>query len=323
MRHKNISKGIIMIFLILVTFSCSENKLEVPNSEAYSKVYFKDALEDPVEYTFTMKDEWVKIKFGAGYGGVDFQDRDLTINIEVENSLVEEYNETNGTDYPTLPEDSYRLDSKILIVPAGESHSNSISIEINPTHLTGPRPHLLPISIKDVSGGVKVNEKLKTVFYEVTGTYEENPFENFSQENWTVYNFSSDENDGLGGRAHHAFDEDPNTIWHSQWRRDEDGNRPGHPHFIAIDLNNTKLIHGLEIFGRKDQIGGNGNPRDIVVELSNNGDDWIKTSNYTLDNIASNTIYFPKAMNARYVKLTVNASYQDVYRTHIAEIEIF
>ncbi|MCC9167914.1 BT_3987 domain-containing protein [Pontibacter harenae] len=306
-------------------YACSPEEFEVPNAASFSKVFLQDAIENPVQYSYAMKDEWHSIKLGVGYGGVNFQNQDITVNLEATTALVDEFNALNGTDYPAMPEGSYRISANAVVLAAGKSSSNSISIEVNPLKLTGPRPHLLPVTIKDVSGDVQVNEELKTVYYLVSGEFDENPYEKFSQENWTVHSYSSDENDGsrTGGRARHSFDGSLDTFWHSQWRRDANGNRPGHPHFVAIDMNESKMIHGLEIFGRVNQVGGNGNPRDIVVEISTDGESWVETDSYVLENTASNTIYFPTAMEARYFRITINASHQDVYRTHVAEIKAF
>ena len=311
--------------LLLLAVSCEMQELEVPNAKDYSKVYLRSAVENPVGYTLAVKDEWFSLPIGAGYGGVEFPASDLEIKLAVEPQLASDYNERNGTNYPMMPENSYQLEDELLTIPIGKNSSGNATIKINPIHFTGLRPHILPVSISEVNGEVSVNEDLRTVYLMVTGRYEENPFEKFSQENWSIVKVSSDENDGptTGGRAHHSIDGSLETFWHSQWRRDENGNRPGHPHYIVIDMNEVKDMHGLEIFGRTNQIGGNGNPRDIFVEVSEDGENWIGTLDYVLDNTASNTIYFPEVVKARYFKVTVKVSHQEVYRTHLAEIEAF
>ncbi|UCS92122.1 DUF1735 domain-containing protein [Echinicola marina] len=311
--------------LMCLLSACEIEDLEVPNSSDYSKVYISAAVENPVGFTVAVKDEWFPIPLGVGYGGLTLPQNDLQVKLLVEPQLAAEYNENNGTNYPLMPEDSYELENDVLTILKGENSSGNAIIKFNPLRFTGLRPHILPVSISEVDGQAQINEDLKTVYLLVTGRYEENPFTKFSQENWTIMDVSSDENDGptTGGRAHHAIDGSLDTFWHSQWRRDENGNRPGHPHYIVIDMNETKPIHGLELFGRTNQIGGNGNPRDIYVEVSTDGEHWTGTLDYVLENTASNTIYFPEVLEARYFKITVKASHQDVYRTHIAEIEAF
>ncbi|WP_207436042.1 BT_3987 domain-containing protein [Sabulibacter ruber] len=314
-----------LVAILQCFYACSPEEFGVPDAASYSKVFLQDALENPVQYSYTMRDEWDTIKLGVGYGGVNFQEQDVTVHLEVNTALVEEFNAMNGTDYPVMPEGSYRMSANSVVLPAGKANSNSLTIEVNPLRLTGPRPHLLPVSIKNASGPVQVNEELKTIYYLVSGHYKENPYGKIPQGNWKVHSYSSDENDGVktGGRAHHSFDGSVDTYWHSQWRRDANGYRPDHPHFVAIDMQERRVIHGLEIFGRVNQIGGNGNPRDITIEVSNDGENWVKADSYVLENTASNTIYFPTAMEARYFKMIVNASHQGVYRTHTAEIQAF
>ncbi|WP_215223940.1 BT_3987 domain-containing protein [Echinicola shivajiensis] len=311
--------------LLSMLFACEMQDLEVPNVNEYSKVYISAAVENPVGYTVSVKDEWFPIPLGVGYGGVNFPQSDLEVKLAIEPHLAAEYNESNGTNYPLMPEDSYQLKNDVLIIPKGKNSSTNAIIQFNPLRFTGLRPHILPVSIADVGDQVQINQELKTVYLLVTGRYDENPFSKFPQENWHIKEVSSDENDGptTGGRAYHSIDGSLDTFWHSQWRRDENGNRPGHPHYIVIDMNETKAMHGLEIFGRTNQVGGNGNPRDIFVEVSEDGENWVGTLDYVLENTASNTIYFPEVLEARYFKITVKASHQDVYRTHIAEIEAF
>ncbi|RAV31012.1 discoidin domain-containing protein [Sinomicrobium soli] len=305
--------------------SCSEKELEVDHAEAYSTVFLRAAMEQPYSHTFTIKDEWYPIALGAGYGGVVFQPENISVSLEVRPELVAQYNEENGTSYAPMAADSYRLSEEQVTIPAGKSGSNSIQLEVNPLKFSSLRPHLLPLSIKSVAPEITIDEGLQTVYVLVTGRYEENPFEKLPQDAWTLLEVSSDENDGpdTGGRGYHAFDGSLETFWHSQWRRDEDGNRPGHPHHISIDMGQPETLHGLEIFGRTNQVGGNGNPRDVFVEVSDDGENWQEMEQYALENTASNTLYFPEVVTVRYFRLTVLASHQDVYRTHIAEIEAF
>lgn len=316
-------KWMLIAFSITILFSCESQQLEIPNPNSYSKVYLTDGQNSPIEYQYEMKDEVHSIPLGAGYGGFLNLDEDITVGLKFDPELINDFNTSNQTNYPLISEESFTLSSNTVVLPAGGTNSNSINIEINPSKLLGPSEFLLPISIENVTGNVFVNDDLKTVYYLISGFYDENPFEYFSRDKWTVHDYSSDENDSGGGRAHHAIDGNMETFWHSRWRRDPDGNRPGHPHFLAFDMNEVKTIHGLEIFGRTNKVGADGNPKNIYVELSIDGEEWIMTKSYVLDNISSNIIYFPTAMNARYFKMTIDESHTGVYRSHIAEIEAF
>lgn len=311
--------------LLSVFLSCESEKLEVKDAQTYSKVFLRKAMEVPYNHTYTIKDEWYPIELGAGYGGVKLNAENIFITIEERMELVEKYNEVNGTSYAAMNPDSYRIADNQVIIPSGRNGSNSVKLEINPFYFSSLKPHLLPLSITSVVPEIPVEEDLRTIYVLINGKYEENPFEKLSQELWTLLDVSSDENDGpnTGGRGHHAFDGDLETFWHSQWRRDEDGNRPGHPHYISIDMGQVESLHGIEVFGRTNRVGDNGNPKDVIIEVSENGEDWQLIEQYTLENTASNILYFPEIVNVRYFKMTVLASHEDVYRTHVSEIEAF
>ena len=63
--------------------------------------------------------------------------------------------------------------------------------------------------------------------------------------NWKVIKFSSEETSGEGsnGRAAQTIDSDPKTYWHSKWT----GGAAKCPHFLTVDMVDTRDITGFEI----------------------------------------------------------------------------
>ena len=70
------------------------------------------------------------------------------------------------------------------------------------------------------------------------------------------------------GIPEHAFDGDRSTIWHSDWGQHE----PVHPHFLALDFGETRILNGLKYAPRLD--GGNGTIKKFELEVSADGTDW-------------------------------------------------
>jgi beta-galactosidase len=66
------------------------------------------------------------------------------------------------------------------------------------------------------------------------------------RENWKVYAVESEELKSEDGRAENAFDDDPESIWHTQWGDAQ----PPHPHYIAIDLGKEENVSGFQYQSR-------------------------------------------------------------------------
>lgn len=322
------SKSIYLINLTLTVLlgglfsGCEPQELVVPDADSYSKVFMQSATENPNEVEFEMTDEWYSIPVGAGFGGVDLPSSPITVEFRVDLSLVDAFNEANGTNYPAVPEESYEFDQASAVIPASKTSSNVLDLRVNPSKLTGIMAHLLPVVIEKAEGGATINEQLRVAYYLVKGTYSVNPYERIDRSNWSIVDFSTDENENAqGGRAPDAIDGDLNTIWATQWR----AAKPRPPHFITIDLGKKEVVHGLFIRGRMagDAPRDRGNPKEIRIETSEDGVDWTYSQEYSVPNNEENEIWFDYTQNTRYIKITVNETHMDFYQTHISEINAF
>jgi len=144
----------------------------------------------------------------------------------------------------------------------------------------------------------------------------------FEKSGWSVIDFSSEETSGEGednGRAEDAIDENPATFWHSQWA----GASPAYPHFITLDLGESKEANGLIIQNRSKQ---NGRPKIIKIQVSEDNSNWeeIGILEFPLDGGA---VEFPESVTFRFIKLTMEEGYHDGtesdFFVHIAEIGIY
>jgi len=314
--------------LIVSVFSCKQNELVIDQPEQYSRIFMPLANETTVEHQFPIADDWFSIPFGAGYGGYLQLTQPVTVTFEIRNDLIEVFNETNGTAYRPLPEDSYMLSADQAVIPAGGTGSNSIDLRVNTIRLGGTKPCLLPISIKEVSGNIPVSETLHTAYLVISGRYDSNPFELYPRDGWEIVDYSSDENDGptTGGRAHHAIDGNWDTFWHSQWRRDANGWRPGPPHHLTIDMQAVHELHGLEIHGRKGSNHAYLFPRNVMIETSQDGERWTSFGPYTIEASAANTsatVFLEESVTARYVSVIVLSNTGNTDTAAIVEILAF
>jgi len=84
---------------------------------------------------------------------------------------------------------------------------------------------------------------------------------------WTLKYVDSE--DPQGYAAINAFDGNPNTFWHTEWRL----NAPPPPHEIQIDLGSVQNIDGFRYLPRQDE-WSNGNVGQFEFYVSLDGVDW-------------------------------------------------
>jgi hypothetical protein len=325
MKLNTINNGIKAAFAFLLAgtlFGCEPQEFEVPEAEKYAKVFMQSASETASTLEIEMEDKWFEIPLGAGFGGVNLPKSDIRVTFRIDPALIAEYNERNGTSYPAMPEGSYEFTETTVVIPPGSSSSNSVKLKVNPSKFGGIMPHLIAVTIDRVDGAAAVNESMQTTYYLVRGTYSVNPFERKDRAEWTVADFSTDENENAsGGRVIHTLDGNPATFWATQWR----AAKPGPPHHITIDMGVVQPLHGLYIAGRLTNGApkSNGNPLDLTVSTSTDGINWTYSQQYTVPNLVENEIWLDYTQNARYFRITVTATHANFYGTHIAEINAF
>lgn len=307
----------------LLGVSCSE-KTEIPGGDPdeYNVIYMSKAARSLNVVTLQMVDSVQLISFGASFGGFGFPSEDIHIQFEVDEDLVDTYNNLNETNYLILPAESYHLNKSSAVIPAGEVSTVPLYIEINPqAKLEAFKTYLLPVSIRDTDSKYLINNDLKTTYFLVQTILEFDNFPKYDRSEWTIWGLSTEEpneSPSNGGLGISTFDGNIDTFWHSKWV----GGIVGPPHWIAIDMRESKTVHGLSILNRqKDQVG---KPKDIIIALSNDGTDWIEVYETQLENVKTEQKFFVNDMrNARYFRITILSSYGDVRYAHIAEINVF
>ncbi len=86
-----------------------------------------------------------------------------------------------------------------------------------------------------------------------------------------VYDTNSEETGNADHAKEKAVDGNPNTHWHTNWYDDN----TSHPHFIAIDLGETRELVGFSYLGRQE--GTTGMVKDYIL-FGWDGDGWQQLS---------------------------------------------
>ena len=320
---RSINLYLIVICCCLLSVGCSDS-IEIPggNPDDYSLIYMSTAALNQNVITLQMVDSIQMISFGASFGGFGFPSEDIQIQFEVDDNLVDTYNTLNETNYSILPAESYHLNKSSAVIPAGDVSTVPLYIEINPlAKLEAFKTYLLPVSIRETDSDYLINDDLKTTYFLVQTILEFDNFPKYDRSEWTIWGLSTEEpneSTSNGGLGMSTIDGNIETFWHSKWV----GGVVGPPHWIAIDMGESKAVHGLSILNRQsDQVG---KPKDIIIALSNDGTDWIEVYETQLENVKTEQKFFVSDMrNARYFRITILSSYGDVRYAHIAEINVF
>jgi hypothetical protein len=325
MINKNIAFSL-AIAAIGIGFCSCDPDVEIPgqgDAEKHTMIYMPQAEGGPKSLTLPIKDVPAEIVLGAACGGIQSLDKDVTVSIEIDPSLIESYNVTKGTNYTMLPEDAFTLSSNSVTIARGSTSSSVMKVIINTQKVIPFKTYMLAAKIQSNDGAVAVNEKLKEAYFIVSTQPDLNDYPSIDRTLWSVNSFSTEEPAeaawGNGGQVVHALDGLNNTFWHTKWN----GGEAQPPHWFVIDLGEMHELHGLSFLTR--QSDNSGKPKDVVVELSENGTDWFAGGSMVLKNTSTIQHQFlTDGFNneARYVKITVTSTYGANY-THLAEIFAF
>ncbi|MGQ8336973.1 BT_3987 domain-containing protein [Sunxiuqinia sp. A32] len=323
MNLKSIYLYLFFVSLCFLSVSCKDN-IEIPGGDPdeYSRIYMSAAVGKLNVVTLQMIDSVQLISYGASFGGYGYPSNDIQVQFSVDKNLVDTYNLKNETNYPILPAESYELSHIVAVIPAGEVSTIPLHIEINPqSGLELFKTYLLPVSIRETDSEYIINEDLKTTYFLIQAVLEFENFPKYDRSHWSVLGVSSEEpNEGPlnGGVGMSAFDNNIYSFWHTKWF----GGFATPPHWIAIDMGEVQKVHGLSIIGR--QSNQSGKPKDILISVSHDGEQWIDIHNIQLANVKTEQQFFVSDMqDARFIKLTVLSTYGDVKYVHLAELYVF
>lgn len=140
----------------------------IPNPEEYARIYMPQAADQSSKYQFVMTDSAQTIVYGAAYGGPDYPSDDISVTFNADPSLVDLYNNENGTTYEVLPEGSYELEKASAVIQKGELKTDPLRIRIKTAgFLEAFKEYLLPVTIGQTDGGASINEDLRTAYFVV------------------------------------------------------------------------------------------------------------------------------------------------------------
>jgi F5/8 type C domain len=128
----------------------------------------------------------------------------------------------------------------------------------------------------------------------------------------------SEETIGENGYGKNALDGDPNTIWHTRWQ----GQSPGLPHEIVIELVPPTIINGFSYLPRQD-VSDHGTIKDYEFYVSNDGKHFgqpVNKGTFGQDKLEKIETFNP--VKCRFVKLKALSEINGLPFTSTAEIRV-
>ena len=89
-----------------------------------------------------------------------------------------------------------------------------------------------------------------------------------------------------------------------------------------------KVLHGLIIRSRGNNSDVNvprdsGNPKSIEIQTSKDGATWDYSQLFDLDNVIESSLYLNYFQQARYLKIIIHSSHQNMDYTWMSEVNVF
>ncbi len=94
--------------------------------------------------------------------------QDITVNFDIDTSLISGYNNEVSGSYYAAPAGSYSLSGKTGVIKTGNNVSDPVTVQINSVaNFIDGRNYVIPVTIKSVNGPLAVLEPSRTIFLKV------------------------------------------------------------------------------------------------------------------------------------------------------------
>lgn len=250
---------------------------------------------------------------------------DQRMEIAVNNSLIDEYNSKNGTEYIAAPENSYSITNNSVTITKGSTISTDSFSVLLPdlTLFDALKQYVIPVELKSVTGGgltYPINSDKKVVYLVITTTVSNvdpaNPVVSGAEIDRTPWVLNQS-----GQYSSYAIPRIKDNSYTTSWFTSFSASNPA---WFTIDMGSVKTIKG---FMWTSQFHFSGYvPLDITVQISDDGTNWTEIGKYFGNSTAGSSanptrkyISFYEAVSSRYFRFTITRSSTSGY-TGMSEI---
>lgn len=239
--------------------------------------------------------------------------RDITYTLEIDNSLIDEYNAENNTTYRPFPEGSIKLDLEGKINEFLSSAKfdlvfvRSVLVPDNAPSNFGN--FMLPIRLKSLSSS-NIDPDKSVLLYTVS--VEASKLE---KGKWSIVECNSDLNDDPDATDAEKANNGPDALIDgstSKWWRSIYRTEQALPYYAVVDFGRMTAVAkvGFEIPASSNKRYANSKAGH--VELSLDGVTWVNAGTWSSPSAATQSIEFDVTpMTARYMKFCVDEAFKD------------
>lgn len=219
--------------------------------------------------------------------------------VEIDETLINAYNEENNVNYTLLSSGSYTLTGNGTVSFTSEDQTVELGINIDRTELSYGN-YILPLRLTECSReSFEIDEDNSTCLFGISYTPDASELVAIAL---TADMLSSNAVEPSEGSLANLLDGDTNTYFHSAWSVYVEGQ-----HYLQVDLNSTISAFSFEFTGRAT--GGAGNPKTIDIYSSNDGATYTKVTTISEENLptgalasySSPVIVMPESTSVRFV----------------------
>lgn len=309
--------SVLLICGAFILGSCGEPYDKIVELEQFKYIFISGATEYPADFAVEVDATEAIFPLSISYGGTtNYEQGDISAEIEVINALVDTFNVENGTSYLPLPNDLYSLGTTTLKIENGNKASNTTEFSINPLAIDLNYEYLVPVTIKSISGGnIPLSEELKTTYILIRGK----PYD-WEKPTWGIVSYKSQWNDDWAVAK--IFDGNKNTSWHSD---PSNTSVNDFPQWFIVDMKKMRpAISGFLIWNRQDDTGQG--PKHVVFSISEDNENWtviLDIPEMSQDQSTELDYIADSAVPGRYLKVEVLSNWGGNPWTYFGEITVY
>jgi len=162
----------ITVCLLFITVSCDNDAL-YENEKYKNVIYLLSGSENVYTESYTLNETEPVKYFSIGIGGSHSNPEAVTVQLEPDRVLFDQYNKSNFdvkyTSYAKLlSADRYTIDSYTIEIPANPTDQYvKVPVKVRPLGLSPDTIYFIPLAIKSVSK-YEVNDEKYNILYRVT-----------------------------------------------------------------------------------------------------------------------------------------------------------
>lgn len=263
-------------------------------------------LKEVITPTIGFKDSYVNVK-AYTYGLVskisekvpfklDTNNKwDIECKFVVDNEYITQYNNTNGTIFQILPENSYSFASSMPL-PNGTTET-TLLVEVKGSQLQ-PGDYMLPIRIKNVSQfEISSTNAIYPIAIRIMG-------EQLDRTEWTAEANTEElvgEVQNNSGPVECLLDGNLQTFWHSQWQNGSHAL----PHEVIIDVQKECTFTQFALVQRE----GSNYVKAGNFQVSSDKAHWETVGDFSMKQESGAQVFGVTPTKGRYFKILITESY--------------